>query len=371
MFPSVCAVIPTHDGAECIEATVRTLAAQTVVVDVYVVSDNNTDRTVEIIAKLQTEFPNLFLMESVNNRAKKAGALNQGLLGDWELLKRYDFVWIQDDDTVVAPDIIQRGIEKINQYSELGVVISRAGVQPMKAESGPWRYWHFLLQCLQEMEYAGFDAERVGTWGNIKVAHGMAALFRAETMEEVVKYRKKRWNTNGVYDEANITEDYELTLCIKSLSEHNRIGLSMKMLALTDVPVGFGQLFRQRVRWLMGGNQSLIKYGFSRVTIKEAFQRPIFYFFTLVQIYIFALMVQFIAGGGSLSWGGLMVALVAISMGLALYKLRYVPKLRFEHVALTVLYLPRVLYDLTLMGQQVWADVSYLIALIFKKELRW
>lgn len=370
-MPSVCAVIPTHDGAECIEATVRTLVGQTTAVDVYVVSDNNTDKTVEIITKLQTEFPNLFLMESVDNRAKKAGALNQGLLGKWELLRRYDFIWIQDDDTIVASDIISRGIEKMSQYPELGVVISRAGVQPMKQETGLWKYWHHLLQCLQEIEYAGFDAERVGTWGNIKVAHGMAALFRAETMEEVVKYRK-RWNTDGqVYDEANITEDYELTLCIKSLPKHNRVGLSMKMLALTDVPVGFKQLFRQRVRWLMGGNQSLIKYGFSRVTIKEVFQRPIFYFFTLVQIYIFALMVQFIAGGGSLSWGGLMVALVAISMGLALYKLRYVHKLRFEHVALTVLYLPRVLYDLTLMGQQVWADASYLIALIFKKELRW
>lgn len=188
MLPDVCAVIPTHSGAECIEATIRTLVVQTIAVDVYVVSDNNTDETVEIVTKLQTEFPNLFLMESVDNRAKKAGALNQGLLGDWELLKRYDFIWIQDDDTVVALDIIQRGIEKMNQYPELGVVISRAGVRPMEKEAGLWRHWHCLLQCLQEIEYAGFDAERVGTWGNIKVAHGMAALFRAETMEEVVKY---------------------------------------------------------------------------------------------------------------------------------------------------------------------------------------
>jgi len=60
MLPNVCAVIPTHDGAECIEATIRTLVTQTIAVDVYVVSDNNKDRTVEIIAKLQAEFPNLF-----------------------------------------------------------------------------------------------------------------------------------------------------------------------------------------------------------------------------------------------------------------------------------------------------------------------
>jgi len=373
VMDKVCAVIPTHDGADCIEATVRTLAAQTVPVDIYVVSDNNTDGTVEIVAKLQTEFSNLFLMESVDNHAKKAGALNQGLLGTWGLLKKYDFAWIQDDDTIVASDIVQRGIEKLNQYPDWGVVISRAGVQPIKEEAKSiWRYWHYFLQCLQEIEYAGFDAERVGSCDNIKVAHGMAALFRTETLKEVAKYRKERWSVeNQVYDEANITEDYELTLAIKCLPKCNKIGLSMRMLALTEVPVVFASLFKQRVRWLMGGNQSLIKYGFSRVTIKEISQRPIFYVFTLVQIYIFVLMLRFIASGGSLSWGPLMIALVIISMALSLYKLTYVQRLRSEHLILTILYLPRVLYDLTMMAQQIWADIFYLATLILGKEVKW
>ena len=92
--PRVVAVVPAHDEAAVLPATLASLRAQTRPVDrVLVVSDNSTDGTVDVARGLGAD-----VLETVGNTHRKAGALNQALRSI-----EAENVLVLDADTTIAP----------------------------------------------------------------------------------------------------------------------------------------------------------------------------------------------------------------------------------------------------------------------------
>src|SRR5699024_3966965 len=116
--PFITAIIPAHNEADGIEETIHGLFSQTVMPDrILVVSDNSTDETGALVRGM-----GVAVMETVDNQSKKAGALNQALRDLLPDLAADDLIVIQDADSVLAPDFIERAIGHLKADEKLGAV---------------------------------------------------------------------------------------------------------------------------------------------------------------------------------------------------------------------------------------------------------
>lgn len=355
---SVVALIPAHNEEDLIEKTILSLTNQSYPVDILVVSDNSTDQTVQIVRALQSKYKQLSLIETSGNHFKKAGALNQAIA---HICHDYDYVLCADADTFLDQDIIQEAVRELDSDETLGAVCSRAGILDLP-DNTSWK--EKLLWHLQHIEYAGFDTSRIETLGWIKVVHGMAAVYRLSAMLDVMRYRYDKWGVqNQVYDETNIVEDYELTICLKELGY--RVTASMKMLAWTEVPLNVAALWKQRLRWVRGGIDVLRHHGFNTVTANEYLQNLLFMVLTILQMVIAAYILIGVSNGGALSWGFMTyIILLAIYID-GFYRLRYVQNLRTFDLALKLVIVADILYCNFYLIVQIY---SYYLSFMNKKQ---
>ena len=110
---TITAVLPAHNEQDVLPAALAALQAQTVAPDrILVVSDNSTDATVAVARGLGAE-----VVETVGNRHRKAGALNQVLP-----TVTTDVVLVMDADTTIAPTFVEEGLSILAERPEVGAV---------------------------------------------------------------------------------------------------------------------------------------------------------------------------------------------------------------------------------------------------------
>jgi cellulose synthase/poly-beta-1,6-N-acetylglucosamine synthase-like glycosyltransferase len=354
----VVALIPAHNEEDLIEKTILSLVNQSYPLDIIVVSDNSTDQTVQIVKAFHSKYSQLSLMETKDNHFKKAGALNQAIA---RLSQEYDYVLCADADTVLDQDLIQEAVRELDSDETLGAVCSRAGILD-PPEGISWK--EKLLWHLQHIEYAGFDTSRIETLGGIKVAHGMASVYRLSAMLDVMRYREEKFGVKDqVYDETNIVEDYELTICLKELDY--KITVNMRMLAWTEVPLNVNALWKQRLRWVRGGIDVIRNHGFNTVTANEYFQNLLFIIVTALQAIIAVYIIIAMIHGSTLSLGLLTYIIIFLIYFDGLYRIRYVQNLKAFDVALKLVFVADLLYCNFYIIVQIY---SYYLSFMNKKQ---
>jgi GT2 family glycosyltransferase len=100
---SVCAVVVTHDRRDMLRECLEALARQTRAPDaVHVVDNASTDGTAAMLAE---EFPDVTLRRLETNEGG-AGGFHEGIRDALE--RGFEWLWLMDDDTVPAPDALER-----------------------------------------------------------------------------------------------------------------------------------------------------------------------------------------------------------------------------------------------------------------------
>lgn len=351
----VVAVVPAHNEESTIGKTVADLLVQTRKVDaIIVVADNCTDATVDLARRFQETFPTVYFLETVENNARKAGAVNQLLErieGDW-----VDYILFVDADSCVSRCLVEDAVAYLNEHPEAGGVCSKAGVLDFDVATGSW--WKKavarLLWRLQRLEYAGFDAERTATHANVLVLHGLCAMYRWEALKDV-----------GGYTENHLIEDYDLTLKLKESGWRTCFNPNMR--AWTAVPMTVGSFLRQRLRWYRGGVDVLLDHGISKYTVEDFLQHLLFVVLLLSVLIVVSLRTFY--GGGVLRFRFqlLPVTLVAVTYLVSLYNLKFVEGLGVVDVLLRVVVIPELLLALVLSCIQLYA---YFLA-VFRRPQRW
>jgi cellulose synthase/poly-beta-1,6-N-acetylglucosamine synthase-like glycosyltransferase len=276
------ALVPAHDEAGQIAATIRSLRAQTLAPDrVVVVADNCTDDTVAIARS----FPGVEVLETVANRHKKAGGLNQAL----DLLRAEgrmdpaDAVLVMDADSELEPEFLATAVHRLAQ-GDVGAV---GGTFHGLPGGG-------LVGMFQRNEYARYARDVANLQGNVLVLTGTATVFRYGVLEHV------RWaratgvipgGADAVYDTRVLTEDNELTLAILHLGY--RIVSPLGCRLRTEVMTSWHALAQQRLRWKRGALENLVDYGWTPITRSYWGRQAL----SLVGI------VVILAYLGSLAWG--------------------------------------------------------------------
>jgi cellulose synthase/poly-beta-1,6-N-acetylglucosamine synthase-like glycosyltransferase len=247
----VVALIPAHDEEGQIEQAIRSLDEQESPPDLIVVcADNCTDATPE-----KARSAGAYVFETVANRHKKAGALNQALEVLLPELRDEDAVLVMDADSVLEPTFLVQARDHLR-----GGVGGVGGVFTGRSGGG-------FVGMLQRNEYARYARDVTRLSGKVLVLTGTATLFSVRTLRRVAWARAEGLLPGGsgqVYDTNVLTEDNELTLALLHLGY--KVNSPRGCRLTTEVMESWRDLYRQRLRWKRGALENLRDYGFTRVT---------------------------------------------------------------------------------------------------------
>jgi cellulose synthase/poly-beta-1,6-N-acetylglucosamine synthase-like glycosyltransferase len=339
----VLVLIPAHNEAAGIAATLASVRAQLRPADrVVVVCDNCTDQT----AQIAREQYGLEAWATVANTHKKAGALNQALAAFLPGLHDRDLVLVMDADTQIDPDFI----EWAERYVDSGY--AAVGGTFRGAEGGGF------VGMLQRNEYARYERDVRRRHGKALVLTGTATLFCVAALRDVLEARASGalpGREGELYDTHALTEDNELTLALRHRGWP--IIAPAQCAMTTEVMTTWAELWRQRLRWKRGAVENLTTYGLTSVTATHIVRQ----LWSLIGLVITGLYL------GTVAWSVLGVGhlqmhpvWLAISLIFALERVVTVRSRGLAQMALSAVLVVEMPYDIFLQGAQFSAYVGAL-----------
>ena len=204
--------------------------------EVWIVDDNSSDRTPEVLSQLKQKFPQLqTLRRGEDAQGGKSGALNQVLA-----LTKGDIIGVFDADAQVPNDVL-RSLVPVFRQPKIGAVQLRKAIA--NASENLWTSGQScemaLDWCLQDLRI------RVGGTGELR---GNGQFVRLSALKDC-----------GGWNEQTITDDLDLTIRLH-LSQWNIACLNSPAVQEEGV-VSLKQLWHQRNRWAEGGFQRYLDYG--------------------------------------------------------------------------------------------------------------
>jgi 1,2-diacylglycerol 3-beta-glucosyltransferase len=224
--------------------------------EVWIVDDNSSDRTPEVLELLKQKYPQLKTLQRGDDaQGGKSGALNQVLS-----LTKGDLIGVFDADAQVPADVL-RSLVPVFQQPKVGAVQLRKAIA--NASENWWTAGQSaemaLDWCLQDLRI------RVGGVGELR---GNGQFVRLTALKDC-----------GGWNEQTITDDLDLTI---------RLHLCQWDIACLNFPavqeegvVTAKQLWHQRNRWAEGGFQRYLDYAnlllSGRMGFLKTFDASLFY----------------------------------------------------------------------------------------------
>lgn len=228
-------VVPCYNEEDTIEATVKSLLSSNYkgLSKIYVVDDCSTDNSYSIIKKLAGKYNKVVALHTPKNTGKAANAKNYGAK-----FAKSELIGFTDADSFPEKDAISKAVGFFNNEKVAGVTTLILVKNRKKA-----------IERLQSLEYKviAFTRKLLGFLEAIYVTPGPMAI-----------YRRKLFSKIGGFDEKNVTEDIEITWNL--VSRGYKVEMSMASRILTVVPDNIKHWYRQRIRWNIGGIQTIRKY---------------------------------------------------------------------------------------------------------------
>ena len=277
--PPIAFLVPAYNEERNIVDSVHSLLAmQYPKVEVIVVNDGSTDRTISVLAKSfglivsELDFddilphkgiraifrsprePRLLVVDKINGG--KADALNCAVN-----LARSPLVCSIDADSMLEPDALLRAVRPFIDYPDRTIAVGATvrvanGCRVAHGRVLDVRLSRNILALFQTVEYLrAFLMARLA-WsevGLLTIVSGAFGLFRRKVVIEV-----------GGYSADTVGEDFELVVKMhRYMREHRRpyrIEFVPEPVCWTEVPESLSSLARQRTRWQRGALQTFFKH---------------------------------------------------------------------------------------------------------------
>ena len=231
--PGVTAVIPAYNEEKTIAATVNSLlAADYEKLDIIVVDDGSSDKTLEVLEKEFGGNPSVTVITKENGG--KSSALNMGIAR-----AKSEFLLLLDADTMISPDSVS-------------LLVSHFADNRVSAVSGNTRVGnvHNAITQFQRVEY-------IRDFNLIK--NGMARLNAMAVVPGALgMWRKKDVLECGGFSTDTLGEDRDLTMAL--LKKGCRVEFEAGAFSATEAPDTLKGFMRQRFRWTYATLQCVCKY---------------------------------------------------------------------------------------------------------------
>ncbi|MCS6812913.1 MAG: glycosyltransferase family 2 protein [Cyanobacteria bacterium] len=209
--------------------------------ELWVIDDNSSDRTPDILKTLTCEYPQLHVLRrGADATGGKSGALNQALP-----LTKGDIIAVFDADAHVSRDLLRRVLPLFRQERVGAVQVRKAIVQAELGGKAAQNLW-IQGQSSEMLVDSFFQEHRIAIGGTGEL-RGNGQFLRRTALESC-----------GGWNEETITDDLDLTI---------RLHLNQwDINVLSDPPVleeGVTRaidLWHQRNRWGEGGYQRYLDY---------------------------------------------------------------------------------------------------------------
>ena len=248
---SVSVLIPAFNEEKSIEDTVESVLKSDYenLVEVIIINDGSSDNTLKIAKKLEEKYSKVKVFDKKNSG--KADSLNQALK-----IVKGELVAIVDADSFPDKEALHSMIGYFED-EKVGAVTTRILV----------RNKNNFLRKMQAIEYKviAFTRNILGFLDSIYVTPGPLALYRKSALSKIKGF-----------DSKNMTEDIEATWHL--IHDGYKVRMSFISKVTTVAPDTLKKWFTQRIRWNIGGYQTILKYKhcFFRKGILGLFILPLF-----------------------------------------------------------------------------------------------
>ena len=263
-LPTLSVLIPAHNEEKSIRDTIKIVLDINYpknLFEVIVIDDGSTDNTLKIVK----EFKGIRILSKENSG--KADSLNKAIA-----IANNEIIVVVDADSYPDKDSFLKMVPYFFDKN-VGAVTSSIMVKNPKN----------LIEKLQSTEYIfiAFARKLLDAIGSVYVTPGPLSMYRKDALLKI-----------GGFDKKNLTEDIEIAW---NLLKHNydiRMCLSAKV--YTNCKNNLKTWWKQRVRWNVGGLQTIAKYkgtfGKKNFNMLGLFVTPFFIFswvLSLLGLFIF------------------------------------------------------------------------------------
>ncbi len=259
----ISVVIPCYNDGEFIGRTIEAIVNNGYdgLRRIVVVDDKSTDNSFEVMKEYEKKYPGLVMaVQTPKNTGNAAGAKNYGAK-----FVETELICFTDADSFPEKGSIGKAVGFFND-KKVGAVTSTVLVQNRNN----------LLLKLQSIEYIviKFTRKLLEFVDSIYVTPGPLAM-----------YRRSYFNKIGKFDETNLTEDIEITW--RFLANGYKVKMSTLSKVYSVAPDNIRDWFKQRLRWNMGGVQTIFRYRkmFGKRGMLGAFVLPFFVFSWVIGIF--------------------------------------------------------------------------------------
>lgn len=240
----VAILVAARNEEAVIEATVRAACRLVSPRQVFIVSDDSTDRTAAI-ARAQ----GARVMELATNRGK-AGAIVAGLR-HFDLARRFRVVMLLDADSRPADDYLETGLPLFERPD----VVAVAGRATTIDDPG-LTTWGRLITSYRERTYVAVQTlhkfgQAASKANAVAIVPGFASMYRTEILEHV-----------DIDAPGLAIEDYNMTFEIHS-KKLGRVAFDPRAArAYTQDPDTLAEYIKQMSRWNLGFWQTFLRHKF-------------------------------------------------------------------------------------------------------------
>jgi 1,2-diacylglycerol 3-beta-glucosyltransferase len=246
LFPTVSLMVAAKNEEAVIGRLVKMLCELNYPRDryeVWVIDDNSTDQTPEVLDHLTTQYPQLKVFNRPENSSGgKSGALNQVFP-----LTSGEFLVVFDADAQVEPDFLRRVIPVFERGDIGAIQVRKAIIQAEPKFQSPEAKNFWIQGQMAEMALDAFIQQQRAAIGGLGELRGNGQLVRREALLDC-----------GGWNEETITDDLDLTF---------RLHLSGWDIEVVTEPAVYEEgvtnaiaLWHQRNRWAEGGYQRYLDY---------------------------------------------------------------------------------------------------------------
>lgn len=233
-YPSVSFLVPAYNEEDSIKETVEAIIKIEYPKnkkEIILINDGSKDDTLKIAKSLAKKYREVKILDKPNSG--KADSLNQAIK-----IAKGELIAVTDADS--CPEISSL-IKMVGHFEEEGVaaVTSRVLVKNK-------RNWLGKFQVL-DYSIIAWTRKLLDFVNSVYVTNGPLSIYKKEVVKKV-----------GGFDTKNLTEDIEITWHI--LNEGYQTRMSYDAIVYTTVPEDLKTWVKQRVRWNLGGLQTVHKY---------------------------------------------------------------------------------------------------------------
>ncbi|MGA9962082.1 MAG: poly-beta-1,6-N-acetyl-D-glucosamine synthase [Azonexus sp.] len=254
-YPLIAVLVPCYNAEAHVEETVEAMMElEYPNFEVVAINDGSRDRTGELLNALAARFPKLRVVHQVENQGKAVGLNTAALLTKAEILVGID------GDARLDPYSLHWLVRHFDQH-EVAAVTGNPRVRNRSTLLG-------RIQVGEFSSIVGLIKRAQRSVGLIFTVSGVITAFRRSALHEV-----------GYWSPEKLTEDVDISWKLQLAGWEVRF--EPRALCWILMPETLGGLWKQRLRWSMGGTQVLLDYWPQLLSAKTLRLWPLFIEYTM------------------------------------------------------------------------------------------